>query len=86
MSVMSGAGMNTPSLSSLISQAVGADEQGGILGVSQSLSSLARVLGPAWGGLAFGQFGMASPYVTAAGLMAATFLASLMLLRRKEGG
>ncbi|OGG45514.1 MAG: hypothetical protein A3F84_22745 [Candidatus Handelsmanbacteria bacterium RIFCSPLOWO2_12_FULL_64_10] len=81
-----GVGMNTPSLSSLISRSAGADEQGGVLGVSQSMSSLARILGPAWGGFAFEQFGPASPYFTTAGLMGATFLVSLMLCRQAEGG
>lgn len=80
-----GVGMNTPSLSSLISRSAGADEQGSVLGVSQSVSSLARILGPAWGGFVFERFGPASPYFTAAGLMGATFLMSLMLMRRTEG-
>lgn len=78
-----GAGMNTPSLSSLISRSSAEDEQGGILGVSQSMSSLARIVGPAWGGFVFERFGTASPYFTTAGLMGATFLMSLMLFRQK---
>ena len=36
----------TPSLSSLLSQAASSDEQGSVLGTGQSLSSLARILGP----------------------------------------
>jgi DHA1 family tetracycline resistance protein-like MFS transporter len=36
----------TPSLSSLLSQAASRDEQGEVLGTGQSLSSLARILGP----------------------------------------
>lgn len=36
----------TPSLQSLLSRLASDDEQGGILGVGQSLSSLARILGP----------------------------------------
>lgn len=39
----------TPSLSSLLSQAASRDEQGSVLGTGQSLSSLARILGPAIG-------------------------------------
>jgi multidrug resistance protein len=46
-------GLMTPSLSGLISIATPADEQGGILGVYQSLGSLARAVGPFLGGLAF---------------------------------
>jgi len=46
-------GILTPSLSGLISLATPADEQGGILGIYQSLGSLARAVGPFLGGLAF---------------------------------
>jgi DHA1 family tetracycline resistance protein-like MFS transporter len=37
----------TPSLQSMLSQAASSDEQGSVLGTGQSLSSLARILGPA---------------------------------------
>jgi len=46
-------GMLTPSLSGLISLATPPDEQGGILGIYQSLGSLARAVGPFFGGLVF---------------------------------
>ena len=46
-------GLLTPSLSGLISIATAADEQGGILGIYQSLGSLARATGPFFGGLLF---------------------------------
>ena len=39
--------------SGLISLASSADEQGGVLGVYQSLGSLARAVGPFLGGFAF---------------------------------
>ena len=39
----------TPSVNSLLSQAAGEDEQGAVLGSGQSLSSLARILGPLLG-------------------------------------
>jgi MFS family permease len=68
--------VNTPSLSSLISQAGEAGEQGGILGISQALSSLARIVGPAWGGFAYDHLGIGSPYLTASGLLALAFLVS----------
>nr|BCX01078.1 MAG: tetracycline resistance MFS efflux pump [Bacteroidota bacterium] len=44
----------TPALSALTSRAAHADEQGTVLGLSQSLSSLGRTLGPAWGGVWYG--------------------------------
>jgi DHA1 family tetracycline resistance protein-like MFS transporter len=41
-----GNGLATPSLTSLASKSAGAGEQGGVLGVTQSVASLARVVGP----------------------------------------
>ena len=41
-----GNGLATPSLTSLASKSAGAGEQGGVIGVTQSVASLARVVGP----------------------------------------
>lgn len=41
-----GNALSTPSLASLASKSVGRAEQGGVLGVTQSVASLARVVGP----------------------------------------
>jgi DHA1 family tetracycline resistance protein-like MFS transporter len=41
-----GNGLATPSLTSLASKSAGAGEQGGVLGVTQSVASLSRVAGP----------------------------------------
>ncbi len=60
-----GAGLTGPTLSSLVSRLSTADEQGGMLGVFQSMSSLARIAGPFWGGFAFERFGAGMPYWTA---------------------
>jgi DHA1 family tetracycline resistance protein-like MFS transporter len=65
-----GQGMTSPVLSSLISKSSGKQGHGGVLGVSQSLGSLARILGPMWGGVLFDYAGPAGPYVTTAALMA----------------
>ncbi len=45
-----GNSLATPSLTSLASKSVGAAEQGGVLGVTQSAASLARAVGPLLGG------------------------------------
>ena len=64
-----GIGFNGPSITSLISRMSRADEQGGILGVSQSMASLGRILGPAAGGYVYDSMGPTTPYVSASVLM-----------------
>jgi multidrug resistance protein len=76
-----GMGFNNPSLVSLISRLSSQDEQGGVLGVSQSLASLARVFGPAWGGFVFDRFGISIPFLVASGLMFLAFVLSVLGLR-----
>jgi len=58
-----------PSLQSLISRRSDPAQQGGILGLGQSATSLARILGPVFGLRLFTQ-SPAAPYWAAAGLMA----------------
>ena len=58
----------TPSLLSMLSLTSGADEQGELLGIGQSMSSLARILGPL-AGLSLHEFEIAFPYWFAAALM-----------------
>ena len=58
-----GNGLNTPSLSSLISRAASGAHQGGVLGVSQSMGALARVVGPLIGTWTLA-FGVTFPYLT----------------------
>jgi MFS transporter, DHA1 family, tetracycline resistance protein len=76
-----GMGLTQPSLNSLISRRAGSDEQGEVLGVSQSVGSLARVLGPAAAGVLFGELGRASPFLWGAALVAAAWLVALSLGR-----
>src|SRR5207249_9110528 len=56
-----GMGAMQPSLNSLISRRAGAEEQGEVMGVAQSVGSLARVLGPIIAGTLFDTFGRNSP-------------------------
>ena len=58
----------TPSLQSLLSRRSASDEQGGMLGLSQSFSALARILGPMLGPVLEEQ-DVAWPYWFGAGLM-----------------
>lgn len=64
-----GYGLASPSINSLISRNTNEDMQGGVLGMSQSFASLARVLGPAWGGWFFDAYGQASPYWSGATIL-----------------
>jgi len=73
-----GQGIASPVLSSLISKS-GGGHQGAVLGVSQSVGSLARIVGPLWGGLLFDYGGPAGPYVTTAALMAVATGIALVL-------
>jgi predicted MFS family arabinose efflux permease len=72
-----GAAINNPSLTGLLSRSSHADEQGGIMGIAQSLSSMGRILGPAWGGFTFGGFGHRWPFITGGFLMTIAFVMSL---------
>jgi multidrug resistance protein len=64
-----GMGFNSPSMLSIISRLADPADQGSTLGVSQSLASLARIVGPVWGGFVFDRFGIAVPFYASAALM-----------------
>jgi len=76
-----GMGFNSPSIMSSISQLADPRDQGSTLGLSQSLGSLARIIGPMWGGFVFDQFGIRVPFVTAAALMLVACAVSLEAFR-----
>lgn len=69
-----------PSLQSLISRRSDPARQGGILGLSQSASSLARILGPVFGLRLFKQ-SPELPYYGAAGLMVVAVLLIVLSVR-----
>lgn len=57
-----GSSFTNPTLNAMVSQRSGAQEQGAILGTTQSVLSLTRVGGPAFAGVVFDRFGSGSPY------------------------
>lgn len=61
-----GTGTLQPTLLSLISEITSDKEQGIVLGINQSFSAFARVLGPLWGGFAFQFLGYSFPFLTGA--------------------
>jgi DHA1 family tetracycline resistance protein-like MFS transporter len=75
------AGMN-PSLNSLISRRSDPARQGSILGVSQSVSAMARILGPMLG-IPLLKHGSSLPYWTATGLM---ILGLVLVIVAARGG
>ena len=76
-----GMGAMQPSLNSLISRRAGAEEQGEVMGVAQSIGSLSRVLGPVIAGALFEGFGRNSPFLCGAVLVGAALLLSWRLPR-----
>lgn len=68
LAVAAGQGLLLPSLSSLLSRASGADEQGGVLGLGQSFSAMARATGPVIAGWLFDR-DTHLPYAASAALM-----------------
>ncbi len=69
----SGIGMMRTAIPSFISKRTPSDEQGGMLGITQSVSSIARVPGPLIGGVVFEFAGLAAPFFLSATLLMAAF-------------
>lgn len=67
----------------LISKFSDRDEQGGILGLTQSLASLARFLGPSWGGLVYHYVSFTAPFLTGGIVMISATALSFRLLKDK---
>ncbi len=63
-----GQGLTTPMLATLLSRATDADEQGGTLGLGQSLAAAARAVGPIGAGWLYDR-AAAAPYAVAAAVM-----------------
>ena len=74
-----GLGLVQPALNSLISRRAGGDEQGQVLGVTQSAGSLARIIGPPVAGYLFADLGRGSPFLAGAMVTALAFFLALNL-------
>jgi len=79
-----GSGLSTPSLSGLASLVTPVDEQGGVLGIYQSLGSLARAVGPFLGGLAYDHVGMSAPLWLSGTVLALLALYAAILPTRRD--
>lgn len=67
-----GNGLTNPSVLGSISLVSSKDDQGLIMGITQSFSSLGRILGPALGGLIYSTLALTAPFIAAgfAGILA----------------
>ena len=77
-------GCITPTLTSLISKNSAATEQGQMLGLNMSFASLARVVGPAFGGFVY-DFDFTLPYFIGAAIMMCAWIFAVRVLNLKDG-
>jgi len=70
----------SPALNSLISLKTDAANQGSIMGATRSVTTMARVTGPAWAGYLFATLGMNWPYYAGALVMAAVCIMAIISL------
>lgn len=79
-----GQGVAGPSLQALVSRGVGEEEQGFVLGTNQSMSALARAVGPGLAGLLF-ERSPAAPFHAASAVLVAGVVLALAAVRRGAG-
>ena len=77
-----GNGVSSPSLQALISKGTSPAEQGFVLGTNQSMSALARAIGPTLGGLLYTGLGPSSPFVASAGVLAVAVGLAVVAVRK----
>jgi MFS transporter, DHA1 family, tetracycline resistance protein len=81
-----GAGLSSPALIALLSQAAQAGEQGRVQGVASAFESLGRIFGPVWGNGILGWVGEGAAYLSAAILLAVVaWLAAGLAVSRHLG-
>jgi predicted MFS family arabinose efflux permease len=68
-------------LQALLSKAAPGSVQGAAMGFNHAVLSLARILGPVWGGFALGSLGVGWPYLTAALLSFAALVMVIWIYR-----
>jgi multidrug resistance protein len=79
-----GMGFNSPALTSAVSRVADTTEQGGMLGLAQSLAALGRIAGPAWGGFLFDRAGATIPYISASAIIAVALVLAVAGVRRAQ--
>lgn len=79
-----GASLTLPTMQSLISKEAGEDNVGAIMGTSQGLSGLGRMLGPTWGGFWFGIYYGLPFFITAGVLLVNVWIGWKLLNHSKK--
>ena len=79
-----GLSLATPTLNSLLTHASSDEAYGHVLGLSQSVAALARVLGPLVAGFIFDYIGVPAPFLFASLLLLGAFLAARNLRRKPD--
>jgi len=79
-----GNGLNNAMTLGLISQNVSRQEQGSVLGINQSLSSLARFIGPLWGGFIYDRFSYHYPFISGSVFMLIITVIAVIVLRSRK--
>ncbi len=78
-----GKSLNTPTITSLISKEANDDNVGAVMGASQGLSGLGRMIGPTWGGALFAvYFGL--PFALTALIVATTVWIAFGLIQKEK--
>ena len=77
-----GQGISGPSLHAMISRGTDAAEQGFVLGTNQSMSALARGIGPALAGLLYEDISPSAPFFFSAAILVGGFILALLAVRR----
>jgi DHA1 family tetracycline resistance protein-like MFS transporter len=75
-----GAGIASPSLTTLVANSAPESRRGEVLGFQQSSNALARVVGPPLAGLAFDHIGVGAPFTLGAGI----YLVAIVIASRRS--
>ena len=75
-----GAGIASPSLTTLVANSAPEAKRGEVLGFQQSSNALARVIGPPLAGLAFDHIGIGAPFTLGAGV----YLVAILVASRRS--
>ena len=76
-----GSALATPSIYAVVSRSATASQQGAALGITQTASTLGRIVGPTVAGFLIGARGVSSPFWAGAALAMLGLVAALFLPR-----